>query len=388
MKVLIVHNRYHQAGGEETVVANEHALLESHGFETLLWCVTNDVIAGTWDKITAAVRVAYSRPAREDSSRVIAKFGPTVVHVHNFFPLLSPSVYDACRDAGAAVVQTLHNYRTICPGAELSRGGYPCEDCIGASPYRAALHGCYRGSRIGSLAVARMVDVHRRRRTWSEKIDRFIALSAFAKAKFVDAGFPAHRIVVKPNFVEDRRIRAPAARNGALYVGRLTQEKGVDTLLRAWDDLEVPLRLVGDGAMRKLAENACASGVAALGRRTPAEVATEMAQAAFLIVPSPVYENFPMVIAEAFCQGLPVIASRIGSLEEVVGEGVTGLLFSPRDARDLAKKVQWAHQHPKAMRIMGENARRVYQERYTPSVNFARLAKIYEAAIAQNRSAD
>jgi glycosyltransferase involved in cell wall biosynthesis len=386
MKVLIVHNRYRQAGGEETVVANEHALLERHGFETRLWYVTNDIIAGAWDQIMVAVRTAYSHPAREDAARVIAEFEPEVVHVHNFFPLLSPSVYDACRAAGVAVVQTLHNYRTICPGAELSRGGHPCEDCIGASPYHAALHGCYRGSRIGSLAVARMVNIHRRRGTWFKKVDRFIALSAFAKSKFVDAGFPADRIAVKPNFAEDRRVTAPTVRAGALYVGRLTREKGVDTLLRAWNGLEVPLRLVGDGAMRELVENAYGSGVVALGRRTPAEVATEMAQAAFLVLPSPVYENFPTVIAEAFCQGLPVIATRIGALAEIVDEGSTGLLFSPRDADDVATKVQWAHRHPEAMRIMGENARRVYEERYSPCVNFGQLAKIYEAAVVRNCS--
>ena len=167
MRVLIVHNSYQQAGGEDTVVANEHALLEKHGWDTRLWSVTNDVIAGTWSKITAAMHATYSRPARGELTRLIAEFRPAVVHVHNFFPLLSPSVYDACRAAGVAVVQTLHNYRTICAGALLIRDGHPCEDCIGGSPYQGALHGCYRGSRIGSLAVARMVDTHRRRGTWS-----------------------------------------------------------------------------------------------------------------------------------------------------------------------------------------------------------------------------
>jgi glycosyltransferase involved in cell wall biosynthesis len=387
MRVLIVHNRYQQAGGEDTVVANEHALLENHGCETRLWSVSNDVIAGTLSKITAAVRASYSRPARDELARVITEFSPTVVHVHNFFPLLSPSVYDACRTAGVAVVQTLHNYRTICAGALLTRDGHPCEDCIGASPYQGALHGCYRGSRIGSLAVARMVDTHRRRGTWSHKVDRFIALSEFAKSKFVKAGFPADRIQVKPNFTEDRPVSGPGTRADALYVGRLSSEKGIATALRAWNGLEVSLRVVGDGPMRELVENATGPRVVALGWKTPAEVSSEMAQAAFLIVPSVWPENFPVTIVEAFCQGLPVIASRVPALEEIIEDGATGLLFSVADADDLATKVRWAHQHPEAMRVMGANARRVYEERYSPSGNFRQLTKIYEAAIEQSRSA-
>jgi hypothetical protein len=169
MRILIVHNSYQQTGGEDTVATNEHALLDRHGGETRFWTVSNDVITGAWTKITTAMRTPYSRPARDRLARVIADFAPAVVHVHNFFPLLSPSVYDACRAAGVAVVQTLHNYRMICPGALLLRDGHQCEKCVGASPYRAALYGCYRGSRVGSLAVAGMVDFHRRRGTWLRK---------------------------------------------------------------------------------------------------------------------------------------------------------------------------------------------------------------------------
>jgi glycosyltransferase involved in cell wall biosynthesis len=389
MRVLIVHNHYQEAGGEDSVVANEFALLEQNGWETRLFTVGNDVIAGTWSKITAAVRAPYSRPARDELARVIADFAPAVVHVHNFFPLLSPSVYDACRAVGVAVVQTLHNYRTICAGAQLTRNGRPCEDCIGASAYRGALHGCYRGSRIGSLAVARMVDTHRRRGTWSHKVDRFIALSVFAKSKFIAAGFPADRIAVKPNFAPDRHTAGSEARAEALFVGRLSPEKGVATLLRAWDRIpDVPLRVVGDGPLRESIETATGPSVVALGWKTPAEVAAEMAQASFLVMPSAWPENFPMVIVEALSQGLPVIASRIAALEEIIEDGATGLLFHQGDPDDMAAKVRWAHQHPEAMRLMGANARRVYEERYSPSVNFRQLAKIYEAAIEQSRYAD
>jgi glycosyltransferase involved in cell wall biosynthesis len=383
MRILIVHNRYQKAGGEDMVVANEQALLDRHGWETHLWSVSNDVIGGTWSKITTAVRLPYSRSAHDEFARVIANFAPAIVHVHNFFPLLSPSIYDACCVARVGVVQTLHNYRTICPGALLMRDGRPCEDCIGGSPYNAALHGCYRGSRLGSLAVARMVDTHRRRGTWSHKVDRFIALSEYARGKFVASGFPADRIIVKPNFAEDRLAAgfdARGARAGALYVGRLSPEKGIDTLLRAWNGLDGSLRVVGDGPLRGVVENATSPRIVALGWRTPAEVAVEMARAAFLVVPSTWPETFGLVVVEAFCQGLPVIASRIGSLAEIVDDGRTGLLCSPGDTEDLATKVRWAHQHPEAMRTLGANARGAYEQRYSPSVNFKLLSKIYEAA--------
>lgn len=386
MRVLIVHNHYQYAGGEDTVVADEQALLEQHGWETRLWSVTNDVIAGPFAKIAAAWQASYSRSARDALAKAIVEFAPAVVHVHNFFPLLSPSVYDAC-GAGVAVVQTLHNYRTICPGGFLIRDGRPCEDCIGASPYQAAWHGCYRGSRVGSLPVARMVDVHRRRRTWSEKVDHFIALSAFSKGKFVAAGFPADRIAVKPNFAEDRPVAVSAARAGALYVGRLSSEKGIDTLLRSWNGLDVPLRLVGDGPLRGKVNNATGPSLVAVGRRPHIEVALEMARSAFLVLPSQVHETFGLVIVEAFCQGLPVIASRIGALAEIVEDGVTGLLFSCGDADDLAAKVRWAHGHPEAMRAMGATARKLYEKSYSPSVNFRQLTKIYDAAIAHSLSA-
>jgi glycosyltransferase involved in cell wall biosynthesis len=384
-RVLIVHNRYQRAGGEDAVAANELALLARNGWETRAWFVSNDVINSTWSRITAGVHISYSRPARDELARIIAEFKPAVVHIHNLFPLLSPSIYDACRAAGVAVVQTLHNYRTICPGGQLFRHGHICEDCIGASPYRAAIHGCYRGSRIGSLAVARMVDMHRCRGTWSSKVDRFIALSAFAKSRFVAGGLPENRIDVKPNFALDRPLAGRTARAAALYVGRLSAEKGIHTLLRAWNGLQVPLRVVGDGPLRDSVENAVGPSLVALGWKTPAEVAFEMSQSTFLVLPSVWPESFPMAIVEAFCQSLPVIASRVGSLAEIIEEGATGLLFSLQDPDDLAAKVLWAHQHPEEMRMMGANARKVYEEKYSPAVNFRQLTKIYAAAVEHSR---
>ena len=387
MRILILHNFYQQAGGEDVVVANEHQLLVDHGHEVRLYSVSNDDIKGAWRKIQTAFQASYSAAARDGMRSEIAAFTPDIVHVHNFFPLLTPSIYDACREAGAPIVQTLHNYRTICAGALLMRGGRLCEDCIGGSPYQAVLHGCYRDSRLGSFAVARMVDVHRRRGTWRTKVDRFIALTEFAKAKFVEASFPAEKITVKPNFVEATKSGEAenTPRNGALFVGRLSHEKGILTMLRTWSTINAPLRIAGDGPLHDTVVNADAKHVTCLGRKSPDEVAVEMERASFLVFPSEWYEGFPMTLAESFSHALPVIASRLGSMAEIVEDGVTGLLFTPGDADDLAAKVRWAADHPDEMRRMGLNARKVYERKYTPEANYRRLITIYEEAIAENR---
>ncbi len=385
MRILQVHNTYQKAGGEDAVVANEGALLTGKGHEVRLWSVSNDEIVGAWAKLKTAWQTPYSHTARRRVAAAIADFAPDVVHVHNFFPLITPSVYDACRDAGVPVVQTLHNYRTICAGALLLRNGRPCEDCIGGSPYQGALHGCYRGSRPGSLAVARMIARHRGQGTWRTKVDRFIALTEFAKAKFVEAGFPAEKIAVKPNFVEDRGPQeAETERNGALFVGRLSPEKGIGTLLTAWRDLDVQLRIAGDGPLLSMAQGTASPNVVPLGKLPPEAVNQEMTRAAFLVMPSDWYEGFPVTLAEAFCRGLPVIASRLGAMAEIVEDGVIGLHFTPGDAQDLAAKVRWAADHPEEMRRMGANARRAYEEKYTPEANLRQLMAIYEDVIRQS----
>lgn len=351
-----------------------------------LWSVTNDSIEGVWAKLRTAWQAPYSRVARRELSETIADFGPDVVHVHNFFPLITPSVYDACAKAHVPVVQTLHNYRLICAGTLLTRRGRPCEDCIGASPYLGALHGCYRGSRLGSLAVARMIDRHKRQGTWDTKVDRFIALTEFARNRFGAAGLPLEKIVVKPNFVHDMGcVQGDAARSDALYVGRLSPEKGIDTLLKAWLSLEAPLRVIGGGPMLDRVRAMTHPQLTSLGHQSPEVIAEEMARASVLVMPSICYETFGLVIVEAFSHELPVIASRLGAMAEIIEDGVTGLHFRPGDSDDLAEKVRWAMDHPEDMRRMGVNARRVYEEKYTPEVNYRKLIAIYEEAIRQPR---
>ena len=384
MRILFAHNYYKHRGGEDAVVANEQALLAAHGHDVRLHQDSNARISGAWAAARTAVQTPYSVEARARMSEEIREFAPDVVHVHNFFPLLTPSIYDACREACVPVVQTLHNYRTVCASALLMRSGRVCEECLDGSPWRGALHGCYRGSRLASLALTRMIDMHRRRRTWHNKVDRFIALTEFAKGRFIAAGFPPERISVKPNFVEDRACPSTSSQ-GALFVGRLSPEKGVRTLLRAWAEIDFPLSIVGDGPLLGEARDAESAGITVHGGLPPDAVADHMSRAAFLVFPSEWYEGFPMTLLEAFRQGLPVIASRLGAMAEIIEDEVTGLHFMPGDPADLAKKVRWAADHPEDMQRMGAAARRIYEARYTPEVNYHQLATVYEQTIAGSR---
>lgn len=392
MRILIAHNRYQQAGGEDTVVEAEGALLSQHGHDVDLLLVDNrDLADGILTQIKTAFNATYSRLGRAKLREAIKTFRPDIVHVHNFFPQLSPSIYDACADEGIPVVQTLHNYRLICPGALLMRDGNICEQCITGSPYQAVVYGCYRNSKLGSLAVAHMVATHRRLGTWSKKVSHFIACTEFFKSKFTQAGFSEDRISVKPNFVLDPQASTdPKKRDDwksreafALFVGRLSPEKGVRTLFKAWTTLDIHycLKVAGSGPLEdEMPEQA---NIVGLGFQEPDNVRSLMDQALFLVVPSEWFEGFPMVIVEAFAHGLPVLASRLGSLGEITEDGATGLFFEPGDDKDLANKACWLLERPEECRRMGRNARHKYVEKFSPEVNYAQLLNIYMQVIVQ-----
>ncbi|MDD4914639.1 MAG: glycosyltransferase [Methylococcales bacterium] len=385
MKILFVHNFYQQAGGEDTVLAAEMALLKRHDHEVRLWSMDNkNLPAGLGGKIRTACNTVYSRQSRVAAGREIAAFRPDVVHVHNFFPQISPSIYDACLDAGVPVVQTLHNYRMLCAGAMLMRAGRVCEQCIGGSPYQAVKYGCYRGSRLGSLVLAHLIARQRRQKTWHHKVTRFIALTEFAKSRFVSGGFPADNIVVKPNFAEppESSVSTAGGERFGLYVGRISPEKGIDTLLSAWRQLDRGLRLkvAGDGPL--LDRLQAGGNVEFLGRQTAAQVGSLMSTADFLVLPSEWYEGFPMVLVEAFAHGLPVLASRLGSMADIIQDGENGLLFNPGDVEDLRQKLEWMQTHSGQIRKMGQNAKLGYLANYTPEENYRQLLGIYAEAMA------
>ena len=388
MRILLVHNEYVNKGGEDVVLANEAELLKSHGHEVTLATVSNKSIHGAVGQLRTALFTASSPFGARWMRERLAETRPDVVHVHNFFPLLSPSIYGVCNDRAVPVVQTLHNYRTLCSNAMLLRDDHPCELCVTGSPYQGVRYGCYRNP-VASLPLAHMIARHRSEGTWQRRVDRFIALTKFARSRFLAAGFPAEKVVAKPNFVADPGEPATPAGQGesVLFVGRLAPEKGIATMMRAWEGLEVPLAVAGDGPLRPLVEASASPFVKALGWKSGPEVAAEMGRCRFMVMPSEWYEGFPMTLVEAFSMGRPVLVSRLGSMAEVIEDGVTGLHVNPGDPADLAAKVRWAYDHPEAIAEMGRNARAVYLDRYTAERNYAMLIDVYEQARRERKAA-
>ncbi len=385
-RVLLLHNRYQHRGGEDSVVDSEVELLRDRGHDVELLIWDNEEIKSL-SPVRAAVRTIWSSDSTHRVTEAIQRLRPDVVHVHNSFPLASPSVYWAADKAAVPVIKTLHNFRLMCPQAMLLRDGKVCEDCLGKLPWRAVRYRCYRESSAASAACASMLVAHRAMGTWRHRITRYIALNEFCRAKFIEGGLPAERIVLKPNFVASQPPRADAGRDGLLFVGRISAEKGIETLAQAARLMPgATIRVIGGGPADGLLQGI--PNVELLGPKSGAEVMTWMARSVALLLPSVWYENFPRTLVESFAQGLPVIASRIGALGELIEHGRTGLLFEVGDPQDLARQSQIALADLPAMRRMGEAARQTYEAHYTPEANYEILTRIYDEAIAARRNAD
>jgi glycosyltransferase involved in cell wall biosynthesis len=330
-----------------------------------------------------ARQTLWSTQTAHDIRKLISCFRPDVIHAHNTFPLVSPSLYWAAAEAKVPVVQTLHNFRLLCPQATFFRDGHICEDCLGRLPWRSIVHRCYRDSTTQSAGLGGMLAIHRGLNTWRSKVTRYIALNEFCRNKFIEGGLPAERIVVKPNFV-DFDESAPYERSGLLYVGRLSIEKGIDVLARATSTLtDAQVRIVGVGLEQ--AKVIDVPGIEWLGALSRTQVWEKMGQAVALVFPSITYESFGLVALEAFASGTPVIASRINAIPDLVEEGETGLLFTPGDAADLADKMRWALLNPGQMAAMGRVARVRYEARYTAERNYEQLVAIYRDSIEDVR---
>ncbi|TWC05823.1 glycosyltransferase involved in cell wall biosynthesis [Bradyrhizobium macuxiense] len=384
MKILVAHNRYQGRGGEDVVFEAEVDLLRGAGHSVETLTVSNEAINSLAARIATTLSIADNMRGKQAMAEAIERFRPDIVHVHNFFPLLSPAVFDVCRQRRVPAVVTLHNYRTICTGGMLLRDGRICHKCLDRGHLWGVAHRCYRGSLPGSLASAYMIAQHQRRGTWTHPGLRLIALTQFARTLFAQAGFDAGRIDVKPNFMADPGAPDPATpRAGLLYVGRLSREKGVGVLLDAVAGTDVPLRIVGEGPERAALEARAPGHVSFLGARSRAEVLREMANAQALVVPSLWYEGFPMVVVEAFARGTPVIASEIGGLAEVVSAGKTGALAPAGDAAALRNRITDLLAVPDRAAAWGQAARAVYLARYAPDENLRLLEAIYARAAAE-----
>jgi glycosyltransferase involved in cell wall biosynthesis len=384
VKILLCHNYYQQLGGEDITFADEAWLLESRGHSVLCYTIHNDEIPKL-SKLNVARQTFWNSKVRKEVQELIRAERPDIMHCTNIFPLLSPSIYKAAKSEGVPIVQALHNYRLMCPNAVFSRNNAACEDCLGKIfAWPAILHGCYRNSRLASTVVSTMLAYHRLRGTWHNEIDLFFTLTEFARQKYIQGGFPAEKIDVKPNFIRKHDIDFQGERNGAIYVGRLSEEKGISTLLEAWEnhDIDLKLKLVGDGPLRDSIQKAAAndSRIDWIGQLPPAQVMEEIAKAQVLVLPSNCYETFGRTIVEGYSVGTPSVASRLGAMKEGVIHGKTGMLFDPGNSVDLMAKLDAVCSHPNPEEMQNA-ARARFEEAFTEDINYEMMLQIYEKAI-------
>jgi glycosyltransferase involved in cell wall biosynthesis len=385
-KVLVVHNRYRSrfVSGENRMVEQEVELLRRAGDTVVPYVRESDEIAdfGSGARAWLPARVVWSPQDRRALTRLVARERPDIAHVHNTFPLISPSAIHALASLGIPTVMTLHNFRLFCANGLLFRDGHPCEECLGSSPLPGVVHGCYRGSRAATAPIALSTTAHRWLGTWN-RVASFVTLSSFAREKVIAGGLPPARVVVKPNFVQppSRVRKGPGAQY--VFLGRLTPEKGADVLVSAWSAELGRLLVAGDGPERRgLEQQARAHGgtVRFLGSLSPQECGELLRSARALVVPSRAYEGFPVAVVEAYAHGVPVIAPAHGAFPEVVEDGVTGLLFRAGDAADLRARMRTLADPQRSLE-MGAAARHAYETRYTPERNLRALHAIYGRAM-------
>jgi len=384
VKIFLAHNFYQQAGGEDRSFAAEASLLETYGHEVIRHTAHNHAIEdmSSW---SLAQTTLWSRKSYEAVASLMRIHRPDVAHFNNTFPLLSPSVYYAAQSHGVPVVQSLRNFRLFCSNGFFFRDGQVCTDCLrSGGAIHGVIHKCYRDHRLHTLGVAALQTAHRWIGTWTNQVDRYIALTPSARRTFIEAGLPAHKIDVKPNFLTPTPPVGEGKGNYAVFVGRLSEEKGIHVMLRAWASLDLSWRLmiIGDGPLLDdVREAATNKAIDVTGWLDPDEVQQRIGQAKLLLFPSTWYETFGRVAIEAFASGTPVIASDHGAMRDLVDHGRTGRLFRPGSASALAREIQWAADHPAQWARMRKRARAEFEAKYAAPQNYERLMEIYSRTI-------
>jgi glycosyltransferase involved in cell wall biosynthesis len=396
MKILLVHNFYGSTApsGENAVYEAELELLRQHNHEVVEFTRHSDEIRS--QGLRGLLKGALATPWNPFSARKIRHalqtVKPDVVHVHNSFPLLSPSIYHAIGRRAARVL-TLHNYRLFCPAGIPMRAGQICTECLDCrSVWPSLQYGCYRDSRIATLPLAANVALHRALGTWQNEVDAFIALTEFQRTTLTAAGLPSLKIYVKPNYFPGNPPVVPWVNRGtyAVFAGRLSEEKGVVALVKAWiawgpDAPE--LRIIGDGPLRGKLENAATgSSIRFLGQLPVDETIRQIAHARLQLLPSECFEGFPMVVREAFAVGTPAAVSNLGPLPSIVKHGINGVVFEAANPHSLLNVVRNAWQTPGLLEQLGTGARKSFETLYTEDINYACLMDIYKAAIDRNNA--
>lgn len=383
MRILLVHNAYQQFGGEDTTFLNEKALLEAAGHDVFPLVFDNKASETATGKLGLLWRSIYNPTSVTRVQEAIRLHRPDVMHVHNFFYTASPAIFGAAKELGVPTVATVQNYRLICSGAYLMREGKVCELCVQETfPLHGVRHRCHRGSALATAQLTLNTGLHKLRGTFRQDVDRFVVVTEFNRQKMLDSSLHLRpdQVAVKPNSVEDQGFAPVSERTGPyLFVGRLSPEKGILTLLEAAKQAGFPLEILGGGPLKEQVEAAAASypNIRYLGFQPRPVILEKMKQAQALLFPSVWYEGLPLTICEAFSTGLPVIISNLGNLNEIVTEGRDGLWFKPGDAASLADAVRLYEMSDKAGLSAG--ARQTYVDRYTPASNLASLESLYQS---------
>lgn len=385
--VVVAHNYYKDRSGEERVFESECEMLARNGLKVERFTIDNRSIAGA---TSAAAKMFWNAQAASQLQSLLRKTRSKIVHFHNTFPLMSPSVYYAARAENVAIVQTLHNYRLLCMQGFFLREGRTCVACLGKSiQYLGAIHACYRHSHPASFLTASMIGSHKLTRTWKDLPHQYICPSDFTRSRMISGGLPASKLVVKPNFVYPDPGVGPGSGEYAIFVGRLAPEKGIDTLLDAWVKFRpgLPLIVVGSGPLEEKVRSIAATctGIAFVGQQARNRVLELIGNAAVAVVPSVGYETFGLVAVEAFARGTPVVASRLGPLADIVDHGRTGRHFDPGNPKDLAEQVSIAAKacENKVMRLA---ARSEFEGKYCADANYELLIRIYRRAASMARN--
>ena len=392
--ILMLHNRYQYAGGEDSSTLAEIEVLSQFGHKvTLIEKYNNEINEySSLDKLNLFFQTAWNSQEYSKARSRLQEIQPHLLHVQNFFPLFSPSLHSAAKSLNIPTVQHLRNFRLGCLNSYLFRNGTVCEDCVGKNPWRGVVYRCYRNSLPSSLAVWNMLTYNRWRNTWQRDVDAFITPSQFAAQKLIEIGIPQDRLYIKPNVtsdpLSDQTIPPFPHHPTFLYVGRLSPEKGVMTLLRAWEKVAEPewqLNLVGDGQqqeeLKQFVRDRALSNVHFLGYQPKNQVIEAIKQSTAIVVPSQWYETFGRVVIEAFACGRPALISNLGALAELVQDHETGFLIPHNAMQNWVEALRWSGNNLMQMEKMGKKARQVYQQKYTPEINYQQMINIYQTIL-------
>ena len=393
MKILAIHNLHRKgsASGDDQVFKSETALLESHGNQVIRYTVSNDTFddAGPWGKLTATLGMLWSFKNYRAVQKIIREQQPDIVHIHTFFPLLSPSILYAAKRCGVPVVATLHDTRFVCPCATSLRGTELCNRCGDGKYWRMAKYGCFKGSRLQSLIVAGIFKYHRLRKSFYKQIDRYICLNENQIRLLTDIGFDPWKITKKYNFVPDAEANLTAApaedlpRRYVVFYGRIGEEKGIRILMRIWDTLpDIPLVVMGGGPLEEefAAWAARHEQVHFLGYTQHDRCLSIVKGSEFVVFPSIWYEGCSMVEIETESLGRGLIATDLGFSAEAIENGVNGYKAPLGDVEGFRQRIVDLWNDPERISAIGSNARKDYERKYRPEDNYAQLMKIYREA--------